>query len=335
MKETMKYAASLVDLIGSTPILDYPLTDKSSHLYLKLERCNPTSSYKDRMALSMVEAAERAGKLAPGGTIIESSSGNTADSLAMIAAIKGYKFIAVVDDFCSAVKTANIKAYGGSVIQIKAENGVPAIKERRETARQLAQDTPGGYWTSQADNPANPDGYKTLADELLQQIPDMDTLIGAVGTGGSLCGSVRALHRHGCKPFVVGVEPDGSILFSDDAHPYLQCGSGYPIGTPLPKNLDKQLIDYPVQVSDAAAFTTCNFLAKKLGLLVGGSSGSVVITALKFLADKPGKTAVALLADAGEKYLDTIFEETWTAQHHVHDDDTWEYLTRATVLTHI
>lgn len=326
----MKHAKSATDLIGSTPIFAYPLASGSSKLYLKLERFNPTFSYKDRSALSMVEEAERTGKLLPGGTIIESSSGNTADSLAMVAAAKGYKFVAVVDDQCSPEKIAAIKAFGGFVHRVEAKHGVPAIDHRREMARELARKTPRGYWTRQADNEANPSGYAGLAAELLEQVPRMDTLIGAVGTGGSLCGTTRALRDVGRNIRVIGVEPEGSTFFSDEGHRFRQSGSGLPEGGNPPKNFDRSLIDTPAQVSDAAAFTTCNFLAKRLGLMVGGTAGGVVVTALKHLSDNPGQTAVAILADAGEKYLDTIFNASWMKTRDLNDDDTWVYLTLRT-----
>jgi cystathionine beta-synthase len=322
----MIHANSILDLIGSTPILEYPLTGSSSKLYLKLERFNPTLSYKDRMAVNMIEEAERTGKLAPQGTIIESSSGNTAGALAMVAAAKGYKFIAVVDDKCSSEKIATIKSFGGSIFKIEAKGGIPATGERRKIARQLAEEIPGSYWTCQADNPANRQGYESLATEIAQQVPEIDTLVGAIGTGGSLCGTAQGLRDKNKNVYVVAVEPKGSTIFSDKGHAYLQSGSGNPEGVPLGKNTRKELIDLPVQVTDPAAFTTCNFLAKKLGLMVGGSSGSAVITALRYLADKPNRTVVAILADAGEKYLGTIFNEDWMAEHKQHDEATWDFL---------
>lgn len=326
------FANNIIDLIGSTPVLQYPLTTNYSTLYLKLERFNPTQSYKDRMALNMVEEAERSGKLAPGGTIIESSSGNTATALAMVAAAKGYKFLAVVDDQCSPEKIDTIKAFGGSVVKVRSTKGVPATGKRRKLAKQLERNISGSYWTCQADNPANAGGYTSLANEIISQVPQMDTLIGSIGTGGSLCGTAQALKAQGNNAYVVAVEPDGSTIFSEKGHAYLQSGSGNPEGVTLAKNTRKELVDLPVQVTDAAAFTTCNFLAQKLGLMVGGSAGSVIITALKYLHDNPGHTAVAILADAGEKYLGTIFNKTWIAEHNLHDTDTWNYLLHSTRL---
>ncbi|HSW79567.1 MAG TPA: pyridoxal-phosphate dependent enzyme [Candidatus Saccharimonadales bacterium] len=327
-----QYAKSITHMIGQTPVMQYPLVDTKLKLLLKLERFNPTSSFKDRSALSMIEDAELSGKLKSGGTLIESSSGNTAESLAMIAAAKGYKFIAVVDDMCSPEKIAAVKAFGGSIVQVKTQGGVPATGERRKVAQQLANDTPGGYYTRQADNPANPEGFAALATELLEQVPTIDTLIGAVGTGGSLCGTARAFHSRGHKIHVVGVEPEGSTIFSDEDHAYAQSGSGVPAGTELPENIDRQLIDESGEVSDAAAFTTCNFLAKQLGLMVGGSAGSVLITAIKYAHNHRDQTVVALLADAGEKYLDTIFNQDWIKTHNFHDNQTWELLKQLTIL---
>lgn len=322
---------NILDLIGKTPILTYPLQTNTGQLTLKLESWNPTHSMKDRMALNMVEAAEKTKKLLPGGTIIESSSGNTATSLAMIAAVKGYNFIAVVDDHCAIEKLLTIEAYGGSIHRIiSSQKGLPSPNEREAAAHTLAQQIPNAFWTNQADNPANAAAYSSLAHELMEQVPTMNVLFGALGTGGSLSGTARALRAAGQTIYVVGVEPDGSTYFSKKGHHYFQSGTGNPPGASIPKNFDTTVIDEHFQVTDAAAFTTCAFLAKHLGLLVGGSSGGLIYIALQFIAKHRDFNVVVIIPDAGEKYLSTVFSEQWLHKHRLLDQEAWN---RVDILT--
>ena len=308
-------------------MLEYPLPRRyESRLLLKLERFNPTLSLKDRSALNMINDAEKTGQLQPGGTIIESSSGNTATSLAMIAAAKGHKFVAVIDHHCSPDKIATIEAFGGSVVKIKASSKIPAPDERKKVARQLAAETRNSFFVCQSDNPANSTGYVSLAEELKAQVPTLNVLVGAIGTGGSLCGTARALHTTTKPLHVIGVEPDGSTFYSEEGHAYYQEGAGKPEDNSLPLNFIPDEIDSSTRIRDSEAFTTCNYLASRHGLLVGGSSGAVVLAALRFVAEKPDRTAVAILADAGEKYIDTIFSIDWLNSHDLFDKAVWDYL---------
>jgi cystathionine beta-synthase len=324
----MPSVTSLVDLIGNTPLLRWPFRDTCpSRLLLKLERFNPTLSMKDRSAINMVRDAERRGLLKPGATIFESSSGNTATSLAMIAAARGYAFVAVVDDHCAEEKVRTIEALGGHVVRIRSSaSGLPSPDEREHVARELARTTPGGFWAGQVDNPANGAGYATLAAELLEDIPDLDTLVGAVGTGGSLCGTARSLRARGVCVRVVGVEPEGSTYFSTRGHQYYQSGTGNPPGASTPQNFERAQIDEDYQVSDAAAFTTCRFLARRLGLLLGGSAGGVVLTAVQYAADHQEETVAVIVADAGEKYVSTVFDDEWLRERELFDEGTWRLL---------
>lgn len=331
-------ADSVRGLLGGTPVLEYALPGWCcSRLFLKLELLNPTGAMKVRPALSMIRAAEESGDLLPDGTIVEASSGNTALALAMVAAASWqrelhgrqgprYRFIAVVDDHCSQGKVAAVEAYGGRVTRIRSpQANLPCPDERARVAGELAAAIPGGWYAGQSSNPANPAGYATLADELLEQIPGVDTLAGAVGTGGSLCGTARALRDAGRCIVVVGVEPVGSIYFGPPG-PYLQAGTGRPAGASIPLTFDRSQIDEPRRVGDAEAFTACRFLAHRCGLLAGGSAGSVFLATVEFAVQHPDRTIAAILPDAGEKYLDTIHAPHWLETHDLFSEETWKTL---------
>lgn len=330
----MRVVENVTELIGGTPMLKYPVAGLGGPLYMKLERANPAGSNKDRIALNMIDEAERTGQLKPGGTIVESSSGNTATALAMIAAARGYKFIAVVDDHCAREKVDAVKAFGGTVVRIQSSrSGLPSPNEREERAARIAQETPDAFWTNQAENPANASAYDTLAAEILEQVPDVEVLIGAVGTGGSISGTSRAMRAAGKRIRVVGVEPIGSTYFSISGANYLQSGTGNPPGASVPGNFDPRQVDEGMQVSDAAAFTTCRFLATRLGLLVGPSSGGLVFMALEYVTQNIGRKTVVLVPDAGEKYVNTAFNEAWLQEHHLIDKHLWSILEDATAQT--
>lgn len=309
--------ARISEIIGSTPVLELPLRRSRWRLLLKLEKFNPGQSMKDRMALSMIADAERSGRLSAGGTIVESSSGNTGTGLAMLAAERGYRFVAVVDGHASPDKLRVMQAYGAELVHVssaRAEYEV-ATREREERAAALAASIPGAVFLEQAHNSANPAGYEALADELVAQLgTPIDHLIGAVGTGGSLCGTARALRRRCPELYTIGVEPVGSIIFGGEPAPYFQSGTGTPGGVDVGRNVDRAVIDRGSKVSDRDAFATARCLAHR-GVLVGGSAGGVVYAALSELAERvDGGVALAILADGGEKYLDTIFDDAWMAR---------------------
>jgi cystathionine beta-synthase len=332
----MKHFESIVQAIGNTPLVEYPAADSAgSQIHLKLERFNPTLSVKDRMAVRMVEEAEQSGQLAVGGTIIESSSGNTATSLALIAAARGYKFVAVVDDHASAEKVAAVKAFGGDVVQIQSSaRGLPSPDERAAEAEKLAAKTPGSVFLNQRHNPANAAAYDGMARELLDQLPGIDTLVGTVGTGGTVCGTARALKAAGRKVEVIAVEPEGSTFYGQGGGPYHLQGAGLPPGASLPRNFDRGLINDAVQVPDRASFTTSVFLAERLGLLAGGSSGAATYAALQYATKHPNRVIAAILPDAGEKYASTIFSKAWRDEQDLDSDQTREFLKQVTRTNH-
>ncbi|MFJ9470777.1 cysteine synthase family protein [Streptomyces caniferus] len=313
----------LSDLIGRTPLLELCRTETGSRLLLKLEMYNPTGTAKIRMARAMVDAAERRGELRPGGRIIESTSGNTGLGLAVIAAERGYTFTAVVDHHAAPDKLRGMRALGTELVYV-VDDGTEelATAAREELAEGMARGQDNTVFTEQHNNPANGVGYFPVAHELHQALDGrIDVLIGAVGTGGALCGTTRELRTlvPGCT--TVGVEPKGSIAFGGPAHDYYQSGTGTPEGAEIGALVDFGLIDEGVKVGDIEAFATARAVART-GLLIGGSAGGVVHEALARLpALPPGSTMVALVNDGGEKYLDTVFDDDWMQARNLIDLD--------------
>lgn len=301
------------ELIGYTPLFELCRTETGSRLLLKLEMYNPTGTAKIRMARQMVLDAEARGELRPGGRIIESTSGNTGLGLAVIAAERGYTFTAVVDHHACADKLRAMRALGTELVYV-AEDGTDelATAAREELAEDMARGQDNTVFTEQHNNLSNGIGYFPVAHELHQALDgQLDVLIGAVGTGGALCGTARELRTLMSGVTVIGVEPKGSIAFGGPAHDYYQSGTGTPEGAEIGALVDYDLIDEGVKVGDIEAFATARAVART-GLLIGGSAGGVVHEALTRLpALPPGTTMVALVNDGGEKYLDTVFDDDW------------------------
>ncbi|MFB0629584.1 cysteine synthase family protein [Streptomyces sp. AB3(2024)] len=301
------------DLVGYTPLLELASTGTGSRLLLKLEMFNPTGTAKIRMARAMVDAAEAAGELRPGGRIVESTSGNTGLGLAVIAAERGYAFTAVVDHHACPDKLRGMKALGTELVYV-VDDGTEelATAAREELAEDMARGQDNTIFTEQHNNPANGVGYFPVAHELHEALGGrIDVLIGAVGTGGALCGTGRELRKLMSGFSVIGVEPKGSIAFGGPAHDYYQSGTGTPEGAGIGALVDFDLIDEGVKVGDVEAFATCRAVART-GLLIGGSAGGVVHEALGRLPSlPPGTTMVALVNDGGEKYMDTVFNDDW------------------------
>ncbi|MEU1373096.1 cysteine synthase family protein [Streptomyces triculaminicus] len=309
------------DLIGCTPLLELCRTGNGSRLLLKLEMYNPTGTAKIRMARQMILDAEARGALRPGGRVIESTSGNTGLGLAVIAAERGYAFTAVVDRHACPDKLRGMKALGTELVHV-ADDGTDdlATAAREELAEEMARGQDNTVFTEQHNNPSNAVGYHPLAHELHQALGGrIDVLIGAVGTGGALCGTTRALRALVPGVRTVGVEPKGSIAFGGPAHPYHQSGTGTPEGAPIGALVDFDLIDEGVKVGDVEAFATARVVART-GLLIGGSAGGVVYEALHRLPSlPPDTTMVALVNDGGEKYMDTVFDDDWMHRRNLID----------------
>ncbi|MET7769919.1 cysteine synthase family protein [Nocardia sp. NPDC005366] len=302
------------DLVGRTPLIELCRTGSGSRLLLKLEQFNPTGSAKIRMARQMVIEAELDGRLPPGGHIIESTSGNTGLGLAVVAAERGYRFTAVVDNHAAKDKLRAMAAMGARLIYIAdtTDDG-PSATAREEHAAALAAAEDGAYFFDQHNNPSNARGYHALAHELRTDLhTDIDYLVSSVGTGGSLFGTARELRRHGSGVTVIGVEPIGSIAFGGPGGPYWQSGTGTPPGGVIGTTIDYELLDEGVKVSDIDAFATARVVARRHGLMLGGSVGGAVFVAMRLLREIPsGSTVVTIACDGGERYLDTIFNDEW------------------------
>ncbi|MEU6297304.1 PLP-dependent cysteine synthase family protein [Streptomyces erythrochromogenes] len=313
--------SKMSELIGRTPLLELSVADGSATVLLKMEQFNPTGTAKIRMARNMVDEAEAAGLLAPGGRLVESTSGNTGLGLALIAAERGYKFTAVVDNHSSADKLRGMRAYGAEILNVAGDADGLATAERDTTAERLAAEH-GAYWTAQHRNQGNPNGYRALARELHDDLGDgIDYLYGAVGTGGSLCGTGRFLRERIPELKIIGVEPVGSVVFGGAGAPYHQSGTGTPEGSEIGAVVDYEVFDQGVKASDAEAFETCRYLARNFGILIGGSAGGVVYKALEQARSAgPGSTIVVLVCDGGDKYLDTVFNDDWMAAHGLFDE---------------
>ncbi|MGU3575206.1 PLP-dependent cysteine synthase family protein [Brucellaceae bacterium C25G] len=320
---TGRIVHSGTELIGETPMLELTSTGTGSRLLLKLEQTNPTGSCKVRMAREMIIGAERDGKLQPGGHIIEPTSGNTGSGLALVAIERGYKFTAIVDDHAAPEKLRTMQAMGAELVFVKSTGNGPSTVERRRVAREIVDQT-GAFWPDQHYNPDNNLGYKTLAAELLRDTgTGIDYLIGAVGTGGTLCGTVKELRRHGSHVTSIGVEPEGSIIFGGKPAKYWQSGAGAPEGFTVGTNVEHHLIDIGLTISDKDAFATARVVARRTGLLIGGTAGAAVYAALQRLhLVKAASNMVVLICDAGEKYLDSFYSDQWLTKRNLLDKQT-------------
>ncbi|WP_102785660.1 cysteine synthase family protein [Thalassospira sp. GB04J01] len=320
----------VTNLIGNTPLLELPVSAPNTRFLLKIEKNNPGGSMKDRMARSMVMAAITDGRLSEGGTIVESSSGNTGIGLAIVAAELGLRFIAVVDHHAAPDKLAVMKAMGAELRFVEgdyAEDEV-AVVERQRLAAELGTTIPGAIFMNQSDNPANPAGYQGFVDELIAQTSgEINAFCGCTGTGGSLTGIATGLKKFNRDICTVGVEPKGSIVFGQPGHSYYQSGTGTPKGDEVGKVLDYSVIDIGTQVGDAEAFETARYVAQNTGLLVGGSTGGAIYAALEHIhAGKISGTVVCTVADGGEKYLHTVFDEKWLAERNLVNEGVWRQM---------
>jgi cysteine synthase A len=295
-------ADSILQTIGRTPHIRVNRLFGSSHqVWIKSERANPGGSIKDRIALAMVEAAEKSGALKPGGTIIEPTSGNTGIGLAMVAAVKGYQLVLVMPDSMSVERRRLMLAYGARFDLTPREKGMKGSIAR---AQELLAETPGGWIPQQFENPANVDIHvQTTAQEILADFPDgIDVLITGVGTGGHITACAQVLKPKWPKLKVFAVEPVASPVISGGApspHPIQGIGAGF-----IPKNLDVSLLDGVIQVEAEAAREMARRAAREEGTLVGISSGaSLAAIAQKLPEIQAGATVLGFNYDTGERYL--------------------------------
>lgn len=294
-------ALSILETIGNTPHVKLnKLYPPSVTVWMKLERANPGGSIKDRISLAMVEDAEKRGLLAPGGTIIEPTSGNTGIGLAMVAAVKGYKLTLVMPESMSVERRAIMAAYGAELALTPKEKGMRGAIERAE---ELVASTPGAWMPQQFENPANIEVHaKTTAMEIIRDFPTgFDALITGVGTGGHITGCARVLKEAFPNLKVYAVEPSASPVISGgqpSPHPIQGIGAGF-----VPKNLDREVLDGVIQVDSADAFTWAKRAAKEEGIFVGGSSGASLAAIAQKAGELEGSSVLTFCYDTGERYL--------------------------------
>ena len=295
-------AQNVLQTIGNTPhIRINKLFGANANVWIKSERSNPGGSVKDRIALAMVEDAEKTGALKAGGTIIEPTSGNTGIGLAMVAAVKGYKLVLVMPDSMSIERRRLMLAYGATFDLTPREKGMKGAIARAE---ELVASTPGAWMPQQFNNPANIDVHvRTTAQEILADFPEgIDALITGVGTGGHLSGTAKVLKAKLPKLKVFAVEPTASPVISGGApapHPIQGIGAGF-----IPKNLDTSLLDGVIQVEAEDAREYARRSAREEGLLVGISSGATLAAIAQKLKELPtGATVLGFNYDTGERYL--------------------------------
>jgi cysteine synthase len=295
-------AQSILQTIGNTPHIRVNRLFGDGHaVWIKSERANPGGSIKDRIALAMVEAAEKSGALKPGGTIVEPTSGNTGIGLAMVAAVKGYKLVLVMPDSMSIERRRLMLAYGASFDLTPREKGMKGSIARAE---EIVAATPDSWMPQQFENPANIDVHvRTTAEEIIADFPDgLDALITGVGTGGHITGCARVLKQKWPKLQVFAVEPSASPVISGGApapHPIQGIGAGF-----VPKNLDTSVLDGVIQVEAEVAREMARRSAREEGILVGISSGATLAAIAQKLPELPaGATVLGFNYDTGERYL--------------------------------
>lgn len=304
-----KITKQLTDLIGNTPLLELGKFSKfkglDTPIVVKVESFNPGGSVKDRIALAMIEDAEKSGKLKPGATIIEPTSGNTGVGLALVSAVKGYKLILTMPETMSIERRNLVKAYGATVKLTSGKDGMPGAIE---AAKKLHESIPGSIILQQFENPANPrKHYETTGEEIWRDTDgQVDIFVAGVGTGGTISGIGKRLKEKNPNVKVVAVEPAASPVLSggkSGPHKIQGIGAGF-----VPKTYDPNVIDEIFEVENDQAILTGRQLAQQEGLLVGISSGAAAFAAAQ-IAKRPenkGKRVVALLPDTGERYLSTV-----------------------------
>jgi cystathionine beta-synthase len=314
----MEVLDTFLDAMGNTPLVRLNKVTRGieATVVAKLEMLNPGGSVKDRIGLRMIEAAERAGKLKPGGTIVEPTSGNTGHGLAIAAAIRGYRCIFVMPDKMSQEKISLLRAYGAEVVIAPTAVPPESPESYYRVADRLTEEIPGAFQPNQYFNQANPAAhYESTGPELWRQTAGAIThLVTSVGTGGTITGVGRFLKEQNPDSQVIGADPEGSIYSGGPVHPYRVEGIGEDF---WPEALDNDLVDRYVRVSDKDSFLMARRLVAREGLFAGGSTGTALCAAVRVAGeiDDPDAMVATIIPDGGRPYVSKVFNDSWMRQH--------------------
>ncbi|MCW5770458.1 MAG: pyridoxal-phosphate dependent enzyme [Rhodospirillaceae bacterium] len=315
-------ARSILAMIGNTPMIEVTRLDTGScRLFLKLENQNPAGSIKDRIALSMIEAAERDGRLKPGGTIVEATAGNTGLGLALVAGQKGYRLVLVIPDKMSHEKVQHVRALGAEVRMTRSDVGKGHPDYYQDVAARLAKEIPGAWFADQFSNPANPLAHETTTGpEIFAQMDGkVDAVVAGVGSGGTITGLARYFARVSPETRIVLADPQGSILvdYVKTGTVKREVGSWAVEGIGedfIPPVADLSRVSEAYAIPDAEAFATARDVLRREGVLVGSSSGTLIAAALRYCRSRPAaERVVTLVCDSGNKYLSKMYNDFWMA----------------------